>query len=81
MDPTSNKCKKKARTKKNTTTNIETGPKIFQWIMKHQDAFDALKEALTTAPVLGYPNFSRDFFWTQMFFEWSKCHLITTGQS
>ena len=29
--------------------------------MKHQEAFDALKEALSTAPILGYPNFSREF--------------------
>ena len=61
MSPTSNKQKKKARTKKNTTTGVETGPKIFEWMMKHQDVFDSLKEALSTAPVLGYPDFSREF--------------------
>ena len=61
MGPTSNKQKKKARTKKNTTTVEETGLKIFKWMMKHQDAFDALKEPLSTAPILGYPDFSRQF--------------------
>ena len=35
--------------------------RIFEWMTKHQDAFDALKEALSTAPVLGYPDFSREF--------------------
>ena len=34
---------------------------IFEWTTKHQEAFDAMKEALSTAPVLGYPEFSREF--------------------
>ena len=38
-----------------------SNPKAFQWIPEHQQAFDALKEALVTAPVLGYPNFNREF--------------------
>ena len=29
--------------------------------MKHQEVFDALKEALNTAPVLGYPDYTREF--------------------
>ena len=33
----------------------------FVWASEHQKAFDALKLALTTAPVLGYPNFEREF--------------------
>ena len=36
-------------------------PKEFQWMPEHQHPFDALKEALVTAPVLGYPDFSREF--------------------
>ena len=32
-----------------------------QSVTNHQDAFDALKEALSTAPELVYPNFSREF--------------------
>ena len=33
----------------------------FVWVSEHQKAFDALKLALTTAPVLGYPSFKREF--------------------
>ena len=33
----------------------------FVWVSEHQKAFDVLKIALTTAPVLGYPNFNREF--------------------
>ena len=60
MGPTSNK-HRKARAKKDTTTVTQNEPRIFEWTTKHQEAFDALKEALSTAPVLGYPNFSREF--------------------
>ena len=39
-----------------------TGPKAtFHWEDKHQQAFDALVEALVCAPVLAYPN-SQDTF-------------------
>ena len=61
VGPTSNKQKKKARAKKDAATVKETGQRIFEWMMKHQDAFDVLKEALSTAPVLGYADFSRKF--------------------
>ena len=33
----------------------------FASVSEHQKAFDALKLALITAPVLGYPNFEREF--------------------
>ena len=33
----------------------------FVWASEHQKAFNTLKVALTTAPVLGYPNFNREF--------------------
>ena len=33
----------------------------FVWASEYQKAFDTLKVALTTAPVLGYPNFNREF--------------------
>ena len=33
----------------------------FQWTPEHQESFDKLKEALTTAPVLSYPDYSIPF--------------------
>ena len=53
--------KKKAGTKENTTTIIKPEHRIFEWMMKHQDAFDALKEVFSISPILGYPDFSRKF--------------------
>ena len=60
VGPTSNK-HRKARAKKEAATVAQMESRIFEWMMKHQDAFNALKEALSTAPVLGYPDFSREF--------------------
>ena len=58
---------KKTKGKRKEATTLEdikktdlTLPK-FVWASEHQKAFDALKLALTTAPVLGYPNFEREF--------------------
>ena len=63
VGPTSNKHRKARakREKDNSTTVILSETRIFEWMMKHQEAFDALKEALSTGPVLGYPDFSREF--------------------
>ena len=33
----------------------------FQWTELHQDSFEKLKLALTSAPVLAYPNYSKPF--------------------
>ena len=60
MGPTTNK-HKKARAKKDSATVTQNEQRIFEWMTKHQEVFDALKEALSTAPVLGYPDFSREF--------------------
>ena len=63
VGPTSNK-HRRARTKReknNPATVTPSETRIFEWMAKHQEAFDALKEALSIAPVLGYPDFSREF--------------------
>ena len=41
---------------------MELETKTFEWTIKHQEAFDALKEALCTAPVLGYPDFHQGIY-------------------
>ncbi|VDI01255.1 Hypothetical predicted protein [Mytilus galloprovincialis] len=36
--------------------HVLTGGKEFKWESEHQDAFNTIKKALTTPPVLGYPD-------------------------
>ena len=33
----------------------------FQWTSDHQESFEKLKEVLTSAPVLAYPDYSKPF--------------------
>ena len=51
----------KEKVKKEVTTleKLELEQPIFFWMSEHKVAFDALKIALTTAPVLEYPDFNR----------------------
>ena len=61
---TSNKAKKIRGQKKEEKTVAQknlTEEKVFNWTPEHQQAYDALKEALVTVPVLGYPDFNREF--------------------
>ena len=58
---------KKTKGKRKEATSLEDLKKLeltilkFVWASDHQKAFDALKLALTTAPVLGNPDFEREF--------------------
>ena len=66
VGPTASKPKNSSKARVKETKAAESEPaiteiKTFEWTIKHQEAFDALKEALCAAPVLGYPNFTREF--------------------
>ena len=65
IGPTNVKKTKAKKVRKEVTTldekNLDLTQPTFVWVSEHQKAFDALKVALTTAPVLGYPDFNREF--------------------
>ena len=66
VGPTASKPKNRAKARIKETKAAENRPiepetKTFEWKIEYQEVFDTLKEALCTAPVLGYPDFSREF--------------------
>ena len=63
VGPTSNKYKKaRGQMKGKLAASPKMSiPKEFKWMPEHQQALDALKEALVTAPILGYCDFNREF--------------------
>ena len=65
VGPTHVKKTKSEKLKKEVATledkKLDLTKPSFVWASEHQKAFDALKVALTTAQVLGYPNFNREF--------------------
>ena len=66
VGPTASKPKIRTKARNQETQAAEAipselEPNVFEWMIEHQEAFDALKETLCTAPVLGYPDFNREF--------------------
>ena len=49
------------RMTKKEPEEITDKDKKFNWIGENQEAFELLKTYLTSAPVIGYPDFSRPF--------------------
>ena len=65
IGPTNIKKTKSKKVKKEVTTlekeKLDLTKPTFVWSSQHQKDFDALKVAVTTAPVLWYPNYTRKF--------------------
>ena len=63
MGSTSKKTKKeKAQKEEMRVSKLnQSKERILDWIPRHQQAFNALREALVTTPFLGYLDFNKEF--------------------
>ena len=61
VGPANHQKSKKNKTNIEPVADSQLNKQTFQWTGKHQEAFDLLKACLTSAPVLGYPDFNHLF--------------------
>ena len=59
--PANHQKSKKNKTNSEPVADSQLNRETFQWTDEHQEAFDLLKACLTSAPVLGYPDFNHPF--------------------
>lgn len=53
--------KPKHKQKKTTPSKEEIKCRPYKWEVEHQEAFDKLKELLTSPPILAYPDYTKPF--------------------
>ena len=61
VGPANHQKSKKNKTNSEPIADSQSNRQTFQWTGKHQEAFNLLKTCLTSAPVLGYPDFNHPF--------------------
>ena len=61
VGPVNHQKSKKNKTNSGPVADSHSNRQAFQWTGEHQEAFNLLKACLTSAPVLGYPDFSHPF--------------------
>ena len=61
VGPANHQKSKKNKVNIEPVADSQLSRQTFLWTGIHQEAFDLLKACLTSAPVLGYPDFNRPF--------------------
>ena len=61
VGPANHQKSKKNKTNSEPVADSQLNRQTFQWTGKHQEVFNLLKACLTSAPVLGFPDFNHPF--------------------